>query len=129
MPADAVGLAVFHGKRLLGLDVFDRHSTLQYFWESLLDSYAIDWLGMPGLNSKEKASFEGDVISKTLDRAAAADWEDFASPGEGRDYRVQEKGWTGSALVWEERTVIHLQIFPQAADSQPRRRPRIHRVY
>jgi hypothetical protein len=129
MPSDAVGLAVFHGKHLLGLDIFDRHSTLQYFWESLLDSYAIDWLQTPESESKEQAELETSVITKTLERAAAADWENFASPGEGRDYRVQEKSWTGSALVWEERTVIHLQIFPKTARSQPRRRPRIHRVY
>src|SRR5690606_8918308 len=44
MPDGAVGLAVFHGERFLGLDLFDRHSTLVYFWQTLVDSYAIEWL-------------------------------------------------------------------------------------
>jgi hypothetical protein len=34
MPETAVGVAVFHGGRFQGLDLFDRHSTLKYFWES-----------------------------------------------------------------------------------------------
>jgi len=45
VPSDAVGVAVLHGAVLQGLDLFDRHTTLQYFWESLVDSYAVEWLG------------------------------------------------------------------------------------
>ena len=44
LPDDAVGVAVYRGEQFQGLDLFDRHSTLVYFWESLLDSYAIDLL-------------------------------------------------------------------------------------
>lgn len=47
LPAKAVGVAVFHGEKFQGLDLFDRHSTLQYFWDSLVDSYAIDLLEAP----------------------------------------------------------------------------------
>src|SRR4029453_3078460 len=47
LPDRAVGLAVFQGRGFQGLDLFDRHSTLRYFWQSLVDSYALDLLDQP----------------------------------------------------------------------------------
>ena len=46
-----------------------------------------------------------------LDRAAAGAWEPFASPGEGQDWRLGDEQYSGSALVWEDRVVVHLQMF------------------
>ncbi len=134
MPAGAVGLAVYRGGRFLGLDLFDRHTTLVYFWESLVDSYAIDWLLL------EAAPAEGEAtpqpVADVLRQAADAEWEGFQAPGEGRDYRLSNSRFTGSALVWEESTVVHLQVSPVAddagravAEKQVARRPRIHRRY
>jgi hypothetical protein len=133
MPAEAVGLAVFHGGKFQGLDLFDRHSTLQYFWESLLDSYSIDLLAEPVDPNAPSASAEDQTIRQHLDRAVAAKWEQFASPGEGADWRMEEEQLTGAALVWEEKVVIHLQLFPRrsgdetSAPAMPNYRPRIRR--
>jgi hypothetical protein len=128
MPEQAVGLAVFHDGRFQGLDLFDRHSTLVYFWESLLDSYAIDWLDAP-LEPAEAHRPEQAMVQEMLSRAAAGGWEMFPSPGEGQDHRLEDQQLTGSALVWEGRTVVHLQLFPRPSSESAQRRPRIHRHY
>jgi hypothetical protein len=134
MPETAVGIAVFHGSQFLGLDLFDRHCTLDYFWQSLLESYAIDWMmtdAAPG--EAGPATPEARTVAETLGRAAGATWESFPAPGEGRDHRLEDEQLTGSALVWEDRVVLHLQLFPKQAapqgDPAHGRRPRLHRRY
>ena len=137
LPDEAVGLAVFNDHMFQGLDLFDRHSTLAYFWESLVDSYALSWLsGRPVKQDKPKdIPDEGDTIRGLLDHAAESKWEDFDSPGEGRDYRLGTEMLTGSSLIFEDRVPLHLQLFsvePGNDDrqtSQQARRPRIHRRY
>jgi len=133
MPEQAVGIAVFHGGKFQGLDLFDRHSTLKYFWESLLDSYAIDFLSVPVDPAAPAQSAEGDVIRQHLDRAVAGRWENFPSPGEGADWRLEDEQLTGAALIWEDKVVVHLQLFPKAGQGSqpqvPNYRPRIRRRY
>lgn len=118
IPSEAVGVAVFHGKRFQGLDLFDRHGTLERFWDTLVDSYAIDWLGEP-LDPQESASSdpspEAQTVREMLNLAAAGEWESFKSPGLGQDYRLSDARLVGSALVYEDRNVIHLQLFPNGA--------------
>src|SRR5690606_35553225 len=101
-----------------GLDLFDRHSTLVYFWQTLVDSYAIDWMMADTTGPASKDS-EAVVVREHLERAAAGRWESFPSPGEGRDHRLDDQRLAGSALVWEDRSVLHLQLFPK--DSAPGR--------
>lgn len=133
LPDDAVGLAIFHGTSFRGLDIFDRHSTLKYFWESLVDSYAIEWLGVKPEAQAVEGELEQKMVREILDRTASGAWESFASPGEGRDWRLEDPDFTGSGLICDDKSVLHLQLFPKgragdAADEQ-RRRPRIHRPY
>ncbi len=130
LPADAVGLAVFHNGSFQGLDLFDRHSTLQFFWESLLDSYAIDFLSTPLDPAKQEVTAEAGAINAVLARAVKGRWEPFASPGAGQDWRWEDRKYSGASLVWEDRVVIHLQLFPRQKQATPeQRRPRIHRRY
>ena len=112
LPEQAVGIAAFHGGAFQGLDLFDRHSTLKYFWETLLDSYAIDFLDAP-VDPSAPANPEGEIIRQHLDRAVSGNWRQFPSPGEGADWRLEDKQLTGAALVWEESVVVHLQLFPR----------------
>jgi hypothetical protein len=112
LPMKAVGLAVFQGGRFQGLDLFDRHSTLKYFWESLVDSYAIDLLGAP-VDPKEPSSDEGQVIRSVLDKAVAGEWEAFNPPGEGKEWRLETDDLAAASLVWNDQVVIHLQVFPK----------------
>ena len=132
LPDETVGLAIFCNGRFQGLDLFDRCSTLRYFWESLVDSYAIDWLARLG-KAVDSTVDPAQVGQTTLDTAMSGNWEVFPSPGEGRDYRLSDARLTGSCLVWEEKSAVHLQLFPRQngeGDEQARVwRPRIHRPY
>lgn len=128
LPENAVGVAVFRGPEPLGLDLFDRHTTLKYFWESLIDSYMIENLG-DALNAYEPASEECQAVKAALDRAAAGNWEQFPSPGEGVDYRLSDEALSGAALVWEDRTVVHMQLYPRRSEEQSQWRPRIRRPW
>ena len=137
LPDEALGVAVFYGESFKGLDLFDRHSTLVYFWQSLVDSYAIDWLHQP---SRGRRGQEGQELSSTvtsvLEQAAAAEWERFRSPGEGEDLRLDLPTLNGSALVWGERVVLHMQLFAKEdgergglPEEDRHRRPRLHRPH
>mgnify|MGYP001264900998 FL=1 len=101
LPDRAVGVAIYHGMILLGLDLFDRHATLLAFWESLVDSYAIEMLDRPvDLESPQPVTGQGDALRSLLQRAAAAEWEPFDSPGEGKDWRVWGGPPSGAARGW-----------------------------
>jgi hypothetical protein len=129
LPSRAVGVAVFHGGKFQGLDLFDRHSTLQYFWDSLLDSYAIDLLEAP-VDPAQPESDEGQAIRAVLDRAIAGKWESFTPPGEGTEWRIEGDDFAAASLVWDEKVVLHLQVFPQRPSSDGVvYRPRICRRY
>lgn len=114
IPEQTVGLAVFRGRQFLGLDLFDRHATLVYFWKNLLDSYAIDWLFAAQGESGQEPTEDLKVVQANLELAANGQWEKFASPGEGDDYRLEDSTLTGSSLIWQDRAVVHLQLFPKA---------------
>jgi len=126
LPEEAVGVAAFKGDCFAGLDLFDRHSTLRYFWESLVDSYAIDLLAEPVDPTKAAKNTLGQKVQRLLTTAAEGAWESFASPGLGLDWRLEDQGTSGSALVADD-VVIHLQLFPRQQERV--RRPRIRRRY
>ena len=134
MPEEAVGVAVFRGREFQGMDVFDRHATLKYFWDSLLDSYAIDFVG-DAVDPTQKATQPVSKSIKTVfEQAASGRWDAFASPGEGQEWRLEDPSLTGSALIWQDRVVVHLQLFPKVAPTQTQqhathRRPRIQRPW
>lgn len=128
-PAEAVGLAAFRGAAFLGLDLFDRGSTLAAFWSSLVDSYALEIdMSVSDALPEGQAAADRSQIAHVLKRVGAGAWEPFAAPGEGRDWRLVDEAYTGSALVWEERKVVHLQVFPKPVRATPRG-PRVHRPY
>ncbi|MCC6681915.1 MAG: hypothetical protein IT445_13530 [Phycisphaeraceae bacterium] len=114
LPQDAVGVAVFDSITLLGVDLFDRHAALAYFWECLVDSYAIEMLDDPVDPVAPQDSVEGQAICTLLAELADGNWSDFDSPGEGRDWRLEHPQYAGAALVWQEKVVIHLQLFPKS---------------
>lgn len=131
LPEEAVGVAVFHGGRFQGLDLFDRHSTLQYFWESLVDSYAIDLLEAP-VDPVQPATDEGKEIRAVLDRCIKGKWESFDPAGEGKEWRYEGRHLAAASLVWNDEVVVHLQVFPkvQTGDGTTAPyKPRIRRRY
>lgn len=130
LPDRAVGVAVFHGEQFQGLDLFDRHTTMQMFWDSLVDSYAVDFLDAPVDVTEPAAAVEDSRIRELLNAAASGNWECFDSPGEGKDWRLETADLNGSALLWEDKVVLHLQLFPRQRPMRVNIRPgRIHRPY
>ncbi len=118
LPDVAVGVAVFSGQQFQGLDLFDRHSTLQFFWESIVDSYAVDLMNEP-VDPANPATDDGRVVRDMLEQAAGASWERFDSPGQGKEWRLSHGGIAGAALVWNARVVLHLQLFPESTSPEP----------
>lgn len=112
LPDGAVGVAAFRGAKLAAIDIFDRHSTLKHAWKSLLNGYAMDLLATRGDFSGPPTADEADQIARHLALAAESKWESFPSPGEGTDWRLEADKVTGAALVWGDKAVIHLQLFP-----------------
>lgn len=129
LPDETVGAAVFLRGQLLGLDLFDRHTTLAYFWSGLADSYAIDALGEPIEIQGAGRSVESGAVRAVLDEVAAGQWESFATPGEGRDWRLDDPRFAAAALVCGDEAVIHLQVFPKESPATAQWRPRIRRPY
>ncbi len=119
LPPEAVGVAVFDQDRLLGIDVCDRHSTMAYFWESLVDSYAIEMIGQASDHpASEAAPAETQVVAGVLTDIAAGNWSAFDSPGEGQDWRLEHDDYAAASLVWDDSVVVHLQVFPKASEAQ-----------
>lgn len=130
LPSDAVGIAVFHGGTFKGLDLFDRHATLKYFWDSIVDSYAVELLAQTaGAAVPPAPHAEIQGVQEVLSEAASAAWEPFRTPGAGEEWRVEHAALSGSALVWEE-VLVHLQVFPkQEPNVSQQPRARIHRPH
>ena len=63
LPEDTVGVAVYDGDRLLGLDLFDRAPTLARHWKLLVDSYAIEWLAVSEAGQAPEAG--SDLLNRS----------------------------------------------------------------
>jgi hypothetical protein len=120
LPPETIGVAVYVGERFVGLDLFDRASTFARHWKALLDSYAIDWLASERASRDEPEPGQPSApLERLIELLAAAEWEGFDAPGEGRDMRWESDEITASALVWGDDAVVHLQAFPRAERSRP----------
>jgi hypothetical protein len=128
LPEDATGAAVYFGEEFMGVDMFDRPATLGYFWNSLADSYTLDWLAARARRAGTGPTMSIDRLLEEL----ATEWDAHDSPGEGQDCRVRTKHLTASCLLWEREHAVHIQAFPvtgePARESGPGR-PRMHRRY
>ena len=126
LPEGTTGAAVYFEHQFMGLDLFDKASTLEYFWSSLIDSYALDWLacgdGVPAGGCHVGANAVLEELS--------TEWEAHPSPGEGEDCRLRTPHLTASCLLWERTRAVHLQVFPVSPEPGPgAARPKIHRRY
>ena len=118
LPENTIGIAVYCGDRLLGLDLFDRAETLTHHWQSLLDSYVLDWLAFDERSADTDAepSELATPLEELFESLQQAEWERFDAPGEGSDMRWESDRLTASALVWGEgdaQAIVHLQAFPR----------------
>lgn len=93
------------GSRVVGLDLFDRASTLVNVLAKLIRSYAIDALEEAGGESCSAEKAEG-----FFDVVAGAGLESYPAIGLGADLRLIAPGIVGGGLAVEDR-LIHLAAF------------------
>jgi len=77
-----------------------------------------------------QSKHEGQAIRAVLDRAIAGKWESFTPPGEGTEWRIEGDDFAAASLVWDEKVVMRLHVFPkQPALDGVVYRPRIRGRY
>lgn len=107
---ECCGMAFAIGGRVLGLDLFDKPTTLVKLWPKIVRGYALD-----ALEAKEPAAKAAtrEGVREWLQSAARAEAQPYKSPGLGYDVRLRGEGVVGAGLVVEEQP-IHAELF--AAD-------------
>jgi len=105
-PEGCCGAVFVSGNRILGLDVFDKQSTLRKMWPKLLRGYAVDALEDAASQADVSAARVQDWLS-SLPRAKA---ERHKSPGLGDDVRLQADDTHGGALIVEN-SPVHVEVF------------------
>ncbi len=106
LPADCSGAAFAIGGKVVGVDLFDKPATFHRLLPTLLFAYAVDAMCCPVTEPR----VECEAIRSWLQAATEAAFEPYASPGVGRDVRIEGKSVIGAALCHDE-TVIHLELF------------------
>ena len=104
--------------KIIGADLFDRHSTLSKLWPKIVASYALDALDTPSPGTAGTVSLES--VETFLSALSTADTETFAAVGMGEELRLMAKGLTGGALEAEGR-IAHLSAF--ATENTPAEEP------
>lgn len=104
---DCCGAAFAIGGRVVGMDVFDRPSTLAKLWPKVARAYAID-----GMEEKDGAAAEVSpaAVRDWLKGATDASQEAYKSPGLGEDVRVRGQGVVGGGLVVDG-SPVHVELF------------------
>ena len=106
LPKSATGMLVTMGDRVVGLDLFDCHSTLKAYWQRLTDSYFLE--AAHGEKALPPAS--EDIARNFLDSIAENVRLAHTTIGAGRQIEVQAENITGSG-VWFEDHLCHLSVF------------------
>jgi hypothetical protein len=108
-PEGCNGVAFAINGKILGIDLFDKPSTLNKLWQKLIKSYAMDALEDGNVDRK---LLEPESVIEWARSAHSARQEWFDSPGVGRDVRIEGEMVVGAALVVEQQPV-HLELFPE----------------
>jgi hypothetical protein len=107
-PEGACGAAFVARGKLVGLDLFDRPSTLAKLWAKLFGAYALDAIEPTAQGATTAPGT--DEIARWVHSGASATASTFQSPGLGSDIRLKASDLVGAGLVVEERP-IHLELF------------------
>ena len=91
--------------KILGMDAFNKHSTVEKNWEKLINSYAIE-----AIRSRKKGGADTEGVKEFLEHILDADMNIFSPPGLGKDVRFQSDTVVGSGLVVDDE-VVHLYAF------------------
>ncbi len=104
--AGQIGGVFALGKKIFGVDLFDKAETAQKLLPKVIKSYLLETFSL-----KEEEEAPDMKTAKTfVDQIASATLDEHKSPGGGVTISITSDTTTGTALVLEE-TVIHAAIF------------------
>ena len=106
-PEGSHGAVFCLGGGVVGIDVFDKPSTLAKLWPKVLRSYAIDALEAP--DGMPEVTLDG--VKAWLGKVLEARTERYDSPGLGEDLRFDSGDLGGGGLVVDGQPV-HAEVFP-----------------
>ena len=107
-PEGACGAAFVARGKLVGLDLFDRPSTLAKLWAKLFGAYALD--AIEPTSEGPKVPPGPEEVARWVHSGASARAASFPSPGLGVDIRLDAANLIGASLVVDDRP-IHLELF------------------
>lgn len=103
---NTIGIAVAHGGRILGIDVFANPRLLQSLYRRLLESYVAD------VSYRQPRGRVGIAdVERVLKQARYAMMTIGETDGVGELIEIRGVGVNGAALVYRN-SVIHMDIFP-----------------
>jgi hypothetical protein len=109
--AEQLGVAVYIGDRLAGLDLFGSPEAYAASHARLISSYAAEAIDATrGFQTDEPADTDLDPVT-WLTEAMDGDGSTHEPPGMGTDLRIVSKGRRVAAL-WTDEGLVHLCAFP-----------------
>lgn len=100
------------GADVVGVDLFDRSSTLRALLPKLVRSYAVDALEVAG---EATSPPDGKIAEAFLRSAASAKVNNYPAVGLGTDIRLSARGLAGGGLVVDD-ALVHLAVFAVSDD-------------
>jgi hypothetical protein len=110
-PADARGVVVAVGGKLVAVDLFDKPATLKSIWSRLVTGYAVDAAARAKKEGEKDKPFTAKGASTLMEHIGEIVCQPCPSVGIGEDWRFEAPDILGQALVVQEQCV-HLSVFP-----------------
>lgn len=107
-PAGALGVAIFHGGTMLGLDVFSDAGLFARQWPKLLRAAIVDTLAMPATTAAPDDALR-DAVQARLKAVVGAKGARHGNAGVGTIFETRSGQHVAAALVFEGR-LVHLAI-------------------
>ena len=111
-PKEALGVVFARGDRVLGMDLFDSHKSLQRVWDRLSGGSLIEALGDGG----EGSSTAEEQVRDFLARATQGLTPEDAHIGAGTALFVDDETVSGTG-VWYEGRLCHVSAFPAEGEA------------
>jgi hypothetical protein len=102
----ASGVVIAYGGRVVGVDLFDKPSTLEKLWDRLAEGLALDAVEAPGT---ARWLSEAD-ISVELYKVKNMRWQPAGAAGLGEAYRAAGDGGTVATALVGDGMLVHLSV-------------------
>ena len=105
-----VGAVFAIGGKIIGADIFDRHSTLEKLFPKLVKSYGLDAVDLDDKDNQVlPTKADAEAFIKRI-KKSDVELQSYESPGEGNDVRIKSDIINGHGLVFNGKAV-HVVLF------------------